>query len=211
AHRGPGRRAWAARPRAGCLALSAYRLDPWITGLATQRLNLIRRSVPRGLALGGFGWVHDVSPEPRTPVPSADGAPLYAAREPGGAIHAPSMGHAAAAAILRSGYLTDNSDGSGRQPFAIDLSSSQVRVAQQLLDGIREGQAFGDLLGYRFERGLHDHGLDRFVPLFRREVLLWSVYAAQEWLAEVQSWPSSLQKMMQLMAAQQRLGPAPGG
>src|SRR5262249_54203851 len=70
------------------------------------------------------------------------------------------------------------------------------------------GQAFGDLLGYRFERGLHDHGLDRFVPLFRREVLLWSVYAAQEWLAEVQSWPSSLQKMMQLMAAQQRLGAA---
>src|SRR4029077_10027619 len=129
-------------------------------------------------------------------------------REPGGAIHAPSMGHAAAAAILRSGYLTDNGDGSGRQPFAIDLSSSQVRVAQQLLDGMREGQALGDLLGYRFERGLHDHGLDRFVPLFRREVRLWSVYAAQERLAEVQSWPSSIQKMTQLWIAQLGLGMA---
>lgn len=178
-----------ARHLAGCLDLFAYRLDPWITGLATQRLNLIRRSVPRGLALGGFGWVHDVAPEPRTPLPpGTDGLPVHAAREAGGAIHAPSMGQAAAAAILRSGYLMDNSDGSGRQPFAIDLSSARVRVAQELLDGMREGQGLDDLLGYRFERGLHDRRLDRFIPSFRREVVLSAVYNAHEWLLEVQSW-----------------------
>ncbi len=193
------------RHLAGCLDLFSHRLDPWITGLATRRLNDIRRSTPRGLGLGGFGWVHDVAPEPRTPVaPGPDGLPLYAAREPGGAIHAPSMGQAAAAAVLRSGYLTDNGDGSG-QPFAIDLSSARVRVAQELLDGIRQGQALGDLLGYRFERGLHDRQLDRFVPLFRREARLWAVYTAQEWFLEVQTWPHSPFKIQALRSAQRAL------
>jgi hypothetical protein len=67
---------------------------------------------------------------------------------------------------------------------------------------MRQGQALGDLLGYRFERGLHDGGLDRFVPLFRREVRLWSVYGAQEWIAEVQTWPNGFPKFQALRAAQ---------
>src|SRR5262245_7996365 len=53
-----------ARHLAGCLDLFAYRLDPWITGLATQRLNTIRRSVPRGLAIGGVGWGDGGAPQP---------------------------------------------------------------------------------------------------------------------------------------------------
>ena len=43
---------------------------------------------------------------------------------------------------------------------------------------MREGQALGDLLGYRFERGLHDRKLDRFIVRFRREVVLHDVYDA---------------------------------
>ena len=194
------------RQLAGALDLFAWRLDPWITGLATRRLNELRRTVTRGFAIGGFGWVHDVAPEPRTPLPPGpDGLPVFAAREEGGAIHAPSMGQAAAAAILRSGYLTDNGDGSGRQPFAIDLSGSRVRVAQELLDGMREGQALGDLLGYRFERGLHDRKLDRFIVRFRREVVLHDVHDALDRIADVLTWPSGVFKIQALKAAQQAL------
>ena len=37
---------------------------------------------------------------------------------------------------------------------AIDLSSLRVPTAMSVLDGVRQGQALGALLGYRFERGL---------------------------------------------------------
>ncbi len=38
---------------------------------------------------------------------------------------------------------------------------------RSLLDGVRQGQPLGALLGYRFERGLHESGLDRFVLALR--------------------------------------------
>ena len=38
--------------------------------------------------------------------------------------------------------------------LAIDLSSERVRLATWLLDGVRQGQPLGALLGYRFERRL---------------------------------------------------------
>ena len=41
-------------------------------------------------------------------------------------------------------------------PLAIDLSSRRVRLARWLLDGVRQGQPLGALLGYRFERRLHE-------------------------------------------------------
>src|SRR5262249_42790364 len=51
------------------------------------------------------------------------------------------------------------------------LTSQRVRTALSLLDGVREGQPLSVLLGYRFERGLHEnHGtlpLDRYIPSFR--------------------------------------------
>ncbi len=42
------------------------------------------RQTPRGLALGGFGWVEDLKPEPRAPVrvlPAGEEGPLFAPRE----------------------------------------------------------------------------------------------------------------------------------
>ena len=73
--------------------------------------------------------------------------------------------------MLRSGYLAHMGEaGSGQ--LAIDLSSSRVRVAESLLDGVRQGQQLGSLLGYRFERGLHERQLDRFIAGFRRISLL---------------------------------------
>ncbi len=75
-----------------------------------------------------------------------------------GFLHAPSLIHANAAAILRAGYATYNAtdpDPTATDPLAINLSSRRVREALYYLDGIRQGQELGALLGYQFERALH--------------------------------------------------------
>jgi hypothetical protein len=54
-----------------------------------------------------------------------------------------------------------------RDLLAIDLSSERVRLANHLLDGVRQGQPLGALLGYRFERRLHERKLDPFIKAFR--------------------------------------------
>ena len=75
-------------------------------------------------------------------------------------IHAPSPQHAATAAILRSGRRNhsgatdDFEEGDLAELLDIDLSPGRVRAARQVLDGVRQGQMLGDLLGYRFERRL---------------------------------------------------------
>jgi hypothetical protein len=165
----------------GCIDLFSYRLDAWITSLATRRLAELRARQQRTLALGAFGWVHDLKAEPRTAVPAPPGeaGELSAAREPGGFVHAPSPAQASAAAVLRSGYLARMGE-AGSEALAIDLSSARVRVAESLLDGVRQGQSLGGLLGYRFERGLHERQLDRFIAGFRRISLLAGVYLAEE-------------------------------
>ena len=43
-----------------------------------------------------------------------------------------------------------------REQVGVNLSSERVRKALQLTDGMRQGQRLNALLGYHFERGLHD-------------------------------------------------------
>jgi hypothetical protein len=83
----------------------------------------------------------------------------------GGFVHAPSLNQATTAAVLRAGYLA-HSDASPR-PFEIDLSSDKVRLGLHLIEGIREGQTLGALLGYRLERTLHDLSLDQYIEPLR--------------------------------------------
>jgi hypothetical protein len=140
------------------LDLAAYRFDAWVTSLAHFRLDETRRAAPDGgIVLGAYGWLEGVRPEPRQ-TPSA------------GYVHAPSLAHATTAAVLRSGYLTHR-DGD-RKPMEIDLSSDRVRLGLHLLDGIREGQPLGALLGYRLERSMHDAGLDPYIDDVRALALL---------------------------------------
>lgn len=134
-----------------CLGTSTHRIDAWITGFARERLDAMRDDPEgtSGVILGGFGWVEGLRP---------DAGGTSASQ---GFIHAPSLAHAATAAVLRAGMNAHR--GEHEQPFAIDLASDRVRLASEILDGVRQGQSVGDILGCRFERRLHDRGLDRYI------------------------------------------------
>ena len=153
ATRTPGELDWLLRESLG---LGAHRLDAWATSIAAERLGTLREARPAGLQVGAFGWVAGLTPRDR-----AGSA---------GFVHAPSMAHAATAAVLRSGWLAHGSD-DPLSPAAVDLRSHRVRTAAWLLDGVRQGQDLGDLLGYRFERALHELGADEQIRPVRVKVL----------------------------------------
>ena len=172
-----------ARALAETLDLVSHRFDAWATSFATKRLEWLRGRGPRGLYIGGYGWVEDLAPTPRqaNPAPRVDppesppppelAAPLYTSAGSQGYVHAPSLAHGTTAAILRSGYLSRLATDDG-EALAINLSSTRVRSAMWLLDGVRQGQTLASLLGYRFERALHENHadlvLDRYILAFRQ-------------------------------------------
>jgi hypothetical protein len=133
--------------------LASYRLDAWFTSMACQRLDTVRKQAGNQatLYLGAYGWVENVQAK--------------SAAASWGYVHAPSVGHATTAAVLRSGYLSHQASGSNAA--AIDLSSTRTRRALQILDGIRAGQPLGAQLGYQLERDLHEHTLDAYIARFR--------------------------------------------
>ena len=155
------------------LDCATYRLDAWQLGLATERLGELRFGpdgsglTRRGVHLGAYGWLEDIRPRTTqlTPVrltgqlaqvfTPPGSTPLLHDPANGGFVHAPSPGQATTAAVLRAGYLA-NATPDDPGSFAVNLSSDRVRVALTILDGLRQGQSLGALLGYRFERGLHD-------------------------------------------------------
>ena len=105
-------------------------------------------------------------PATRETTPAGETGEFFRPADNPGFSHAPSLGQAATVAVLRSGHLT-HADGEAKDLLAIDLSSERVRLAEWLLDGVRQGQPLGALLGYRFERRLHEAGLDYFISFFR--------------------------------------------
>lgn len=150
------------------LDLASHRLDAWVTSLASRRLTEMRAQRPTGLVIGGYGWVVNLKPAapPETDtLPGDTGVLLKLAGNPG-YTHAPSLAQAATVAVLRSGHLTHASATNGNL-LSIDLSSNRVRLATWLLDGVRQGQPLGALLGYRFERQLQEARLAQFVTFFR--------------------------------------------
>ena len=157
-----------------------YRVDAWKSGLIAARLAEMRQreGAGTGLYLGAYGWLEEVRSEQKvlTPVeapPEMDPDFLKGVEPPpvrddtnAGFMHAPSIGQATAAAVLKSAYLSASGPDAAAA-YSIDLSSERVRRALGVLEGIRNGQSLSALLGYQFERGLHDrHALaevDRFI------------------------------------------------
>lgn len=167
-----------------------YRLDAWRTGLVTQRLLDQRFVTPptgdtpawtEGTYLGAFGWLENLRPKGHTFAPAPDHLPADLT-QPGespllwddknlGYIHGPSLNHAITSAVLRNAYDT-HADKNNPNPFAINLSSERVRTALGLIEGVRNGQPLGALLGYMLERALHDRqaesGLDFYIFHLRK-------------------------------------------
>lgn len=149
--------------------LCSYRLDAWQTSLFSLRLKEQRNlsgdgERKKGIYIGAFGWVENVKPSKRTLVdinsvpfklrPEKD-IPVYEYSDNGGFVHAPSLNHASAAALLRSAYLSHSTE-DNPELMSVNLSSERVRRALFILQGIRNGQRIEALLGFQFERGLHD-------------------------------------------------------
>jgi hypothetical protein len=151
--------------------LASHRLDAWISAFAASRLEELRAAAPQGLYVGAYCWVENLqpgpAPQPVSPLPAGETGPLC--QQPGdtGFIHAPSLTHATAAALLRNAHLGASGTPKEDSPFAIRLSSRRVREADALLSGMRQGQPLGALLGYRVERALHDLGLDPYIAPLR--------------------------------------------
>lgn len=170
--------------------LCSYRLDAWQTALFARRLDALNaaRANPdggarRGVHLGAYGWLENLRPAPpATVVPQEqipvelreDGVAVVEQPQNGGYIHGPSINHAVAAAVLRNGYLT-HADQQNAEHFAVNLTSERVRTALAFLEGVRNGQDLGALLGYQFERALHDRyliggvALAQFILAFRKK------------------------------------------
>lgn len=167
--------------------LCSYRLDAWQTALFAarlERLNAFRENgAKRGVHLGAYGWLENVRrapslvPVPSSEIPSSlleDGVTVVEQPENGGYIHGPSINHAVAAAVLRNAYLTHASENNADH-FAIRLTSERVRTALAFLEGVRNGQQLGALLGYQFERALHDRyliggqALEQHILAFRKK------------------------------------------
>jgi len=165
-----------------------YRLDAWMSGLINyQVLSQKSLSKEKGLYMGAYGWLEDVRPKNRvlTNV-SLEGElntifnnqptalPIKQDSTNAGYIHAPSLNQAATAAILKNAHLVNQDQGSP-SPFAINITSERVRVAEGILEGIRNGQTLSALLGYQFERGLHDKyslgkgEVDKFIYPLRKK------------------------------------------
>jgi hypothetical protein len=139
------------------LDLCSHRLDAWFTSLASKRLDSMRATNPDGIHLGAYGYVEHLDLSP-------------AGRPSKGYIHTPSAGQTAAAAVLYNADLTHAPAAvGGERPFRINLTSTRVRDGLLLVDGVREGQPMGALLGYQFERALVEGGasLARYLDDFR--------------------------------------------
>jgi len=153
----------------GTLDVASHRIDAWITSVATRRLTALRAQQPTGLRVGGYGWVLDLKPSAnQTPVatPAGESGPVFAMEGDPGFVHAPSVMQAQTAALLRNSHLNHAREGA-QDLFAVDLSSRRVRLATSLLEGVRQGQPLGALLGYLFERKLHEFGHDADIDEFR--------------------------------------------
>ena len=154
----------------GTLDLCSYRLDAWITSLATKRLAEMRKTNPAGVLVGGYGWVMNLQPagaQTAVAPPPGEAEPLVQSANNPGFVHAPSLAQATTAAVLRSGHLAHAGNQMPDDLLAIDLSSQRVRLAAWLLDGVRQGQPLGALLGYRFERRLQEAKKPQFISFFR--------------------------------------------
>jgi hypothetical protein len=181
--------------------LCSYRLDAWQMGLFTRRLQQNRAKAPTGVYIASYGWVENLKPEPKKlldkrNVPEElwpkDGTAPMKLKQNAGFSHVPSLNHATAIGLLLAGYRNHSSP-ANPSLFAMNLSSDRARRAMGLFEGIRNGQRLEVLLGYQFERGLHDattnnpaNNLNRYILDFRNKYEIENLSIPQQGTTEAQ-------------------------
>ena len=177
------------------LDLCTYRLDAWRQGMFQLQLEFMRHRLTaqagptieadavnapatpgKGHYLGAYGWLEDVRPRSSALAPAQvpadvrdafDAVARPMAEDPDnlGYIHAPSLDQAQTAAVLRSTYV-NNADSEHAKTTGVNLSSWRVRQAMGVLEGMRNDQSLGELLGYRLERELHENFAEAETDIF---------------------------------------------
>jgi hypothetical protein len=169
----------------------SYRHDAWLGGFTSLQLELMRQQTSdnhndesesrQGLYLGAYGWLEDLRPENKVltkPTLNDEQEDIFNKAndlqedsENAGYILTPSQNHAVTAAILRNGNVFFEKQ-EQREQLNIKLTSERVREALSVIEGMQSGQSLAALLGYRFERGLHDRTdaeVDQFILDIRNE------------------------------------------
>ena len=142
------RRAQLERAFRATLDSAAHRIDPWITGFAWQRLKQHSVSPRSAHRLGAYGWVD--GPFIGTPGPTDAGR-----------LHTPSYSQTLAAIILRDKFLSServtlrNQD--GRNPWAMNITSSKARLAEEIADEVRLGFHIYEIIGRQVEQVIGTH------------------------------------------------------
>jgi len=151
----------------------SHRLDAWAGSFAAKRLQEMKPSGDdrHDAALAAYAWAEDLrADKTRTFTQDPVEGLVETAPEGAGYIHAPSLNQARTAAVLRNAYLS-HAGGAQAEAMTVNLSSERVRRARGYLDGVRQGQPLGALLGYRFERLLQDRyaagSMEPYVQPFR--------------------------------------------
>lgn len=138
------------------LDLGTYRLDAWMRAQVEMRLAELRVDRPKGVYTGCFGWLEDVKRQDRSEPKEG----VFTDPDNLGYLHAPTLNHATAAAVLRQGYKSRQFSAKKDDPvadrMAVNLSSERVRRALATLESIRTGQSLAAVLGQYFERGLQE-------------------------------------------------------
>src|SRR6185369_11974697 len=124
------------------LDTAAFRVDPWLTGIAERRLQaMIADGAP--FRLGAYGWV-----DAPTPFSALAGDALAPGPTRAGLLHAPSAGQALTAALLRDAAVRQ--PGSDRWNLTID--SAKVRASTALAERVRLGLHPYEALGLEVEK-----------------------------------------------------------
>jgi hypothetical protein len=122
---------------------ASHRIDPWVTSIAWRRLEEMQRNRAAEFVLGAYGWVD--GPLRGEPGPTE-----------GGLLHTPSYQQTLTAVILRDKFLSAQAmgqqSGNGHSPWAMNLDSRLVRLAEEIAAEVRQGGHIWQVLGRQVER-----------------------------------------------------------
>ncbi|MBP5769546.1 MAG: hypothetical protein J6W51_10775 [Fibrobacter sp.] len=149
------------------LDLLTHRIDAWFLGIIDYCFHYKLRYLDGG-HVGAYGWVFNLKENSKITIRNNAAVKkemgldkienLQLLRSSGTAhfITAPSIQHALTAAVLRSSYLQAKKNKGTNLQICVNLSSTRVRQALRLVEGVKSGMSLSIILGADFERYLHE-------------------------------------------------------